>query len=238
MEEIIIPEKYKIDVEDITTGGLNGTGDFDILFRTMATHLDAEFSKNRLRGTDYATVYMGTAQMVMSESIKFALSKHGAELNAASTLASILKIEADTALAEEQLAKLRAETKLIEQQTLNAVTQNNVMLQQIAKLVAETELTGLKGKTEIAQTVNVAVDEKDHTDGIIGAQRRVYRAQHEGFNRNAEQQLAKLMADAFNVQYTTLDGLDIVPADFNLGSQDVAAVMEKAAEGVGVNIRG
>ena len=45
-----------IAVTDLTQSTLEGTGVFDVLMRATKVHLDAEFAKNRIKGSEYATV--------------------------------------------------------------------------------------------------------------------------------------------------------------------------------------
>ena len=87
-------------ITDLTQGTLEGTGVFDALMRANKVHLEAEFQKNRIKGPEYATVYLGSLQAVMQAALTF--------------LSQSQKVTAEIAL-------LEAQTALVAQQTLNAV---------------------------------------------------------------------------------------------------------------------
>ena len=127
----------------------------------------------------------------------------------------ILQLNKDKIPAE--IAHLNAQTALLGQQKLNAVIEGEVLTNQVCKLkaeydllmlqkdrtTAETSLLTQKIATERAQTTEIGVD----TNSILGRQKNLYLAQTEGFARDAEQKAAKLMADIWNVQRTTDEGI-------------------------------
>jgi hypothetical protein len=73
-----------IQVSDITnsTALTDGDGIFDKLIQAVERHIDGQFNKGRLAGTDYANVYLGSMQSVLSESIKFILGEQQADKQA------------------------------------------------------------------------------------------------------------------------------------------------------------
>ena len=56
----------------------DGTGVFDVLSKSVINHLDKQFKDDRISGTDYANVFLGVMQSVMSESNKFILAEQQA----------------------------------------------------------------------------------------------------------------------------------------------------------------
>ena len=58
-------------ITDLTQGTLEGMGVFDALMRANKVHLEAEFQKNRIKGPEYATVYLGSLQAVMQAALTF-----------------------------------------------------------------------------------------------------------------------------------------------------------------------
>ena len=69
-----------IEIEDLVNGSLisnvwTGTGVFDTLVNAVNENIKGEYQQGRLTGTDYATVYLGSMQSVISESIRFLLEK-------------------------------------------------------------------------------------------------------------------------------------------------------------------
>ena len=64
-----------IAVTDLTQSTLDGTGVFDVLMRATKAHLEAEYNKNRIKGAEYATVYLGSLEPVLRTSLDFLLQK-------------------------------------------------------------------------------------------------------------------------------------------------------------------
>lgn len=180
---------------DLTTASIEGTGVFDVLMRATAAQLDGEFAKNRIKGTEYATVYLGAMTQVLQTAAQFLLTKQKADLEA------------------ELLTKQIA---LVEQQRLNAITENTVLVAQECKLRAEYDLTMasiLRTNEEIALLTQKTATERGQTqalgvdaDSVLGRQKSLYLAQSDGFKRDAEQKATKIMVDSWNVRRTTDEG--------------------------------
>ena len=210
-----------ITTADLTTKSLTGTGVFDELMASVNVHLQNEYAAQRIRGPEYATVYLGAMQTVMQQSIAFLLAKE--------------KAEKDTALVEE-------ETLFVTQQKANAVINGTVLTAQKCKLdaefdliqdqelkvVAETALLTQKKVTEQAQTSSTAID----TASVIGKQISLYAAQTDGFTRDAEQKAAKIMVDTWNVRRTTDETTDADSTN-KLDNTNIGQVITKLKAGIG-----
>ena len=209
-------------ITDLTQGTLEGTGVFDALMRANKVHLEAEFQKNRIKGPEYATVYLGSLQAVMQAALTF--------------LSQSQKVTAEIAL-------LEAQTALVAQQTLNAVKEGDVLDAQRCKLQAEFDLTmsttlksaqeitllTQKVATERAQTTGLGVD----ADSVVGRQKALYQAQTTGFTRDAEQKAADLLVRSWSVQRTTDETGTTANATNMLNDATVGRAMTKLLAGVG-----
>lgn len=60
-----------IKIDDLTTCEIGGSGIFDKLMTTVALYINEEFSKGRLTGKDYATVYLGGMTGVLQASVAY-----------------------------------------------------------------------------------------------------------------------------------------------------------------------
>lgn len=181
-----------ITVAALTTATLDGAGVFDTLMRANKEHLEAEFKAGRIKGADYANVYLGSLQSVLAASVQFLLERDKSTL---------------------QAEKTKAEIALLDQQLLNAVTENTVLVAQECKLraeydatleqklrtAAETSLLNQKILTERAQTQAVGVDD----NSVVGRQKKLYEAQTSGFTRDAEQKAADLLIKTWATRRTT-----------------------------------
>jgi hypothetical protein len=206
---------------DLTTKTVGGTGVFDVLMSAAAAHLEAEFAKNRIKGTEYSEVYLGAMTQVLQTATQFLLTKQKADLEAQ--------------LLVKQIA-------LAEQQRLNAVVENTVLVAQECKLRAEYDLTMAnilrtneetalmtqKIATERAQTTAMGVD----ADSVVGRQKGLYLAQTNGFSRDAEQKAAKLLVDSWNVRRTT-DEATVADGTNLLNDATVGRAVSKLLTGVG-----
>ena len=212
-----------ITLEDLTQAKVDGTGVFDTLMRAMTGHLEKEFQLQRLRGAEYAQVYLGALQPVLQNATMFLLQKDEAAGKAALIDAQVRLTEKQIELAEAELLreqnnaelvaaqvlKVKAETKNLGQEYLNLQAQECVLkaqydLTMVQKLqtTAQTSLVQMKTTTEKAQTSGVGIE----PDSVVGKQIALYTAQADGFKRDAEQKAAKLLIDTWNVRRTTDSG--------------------------------
>lgn len=169
-----------ITINDLTLTTLEGTGIFDVLMRATKTHLEAEFNKNRIKGPEYSTVYLGSLESVMRTSLEFLLQRQKISLEAQLMEQQVLvaqaeveKANAQVELAKQQvlqskveleilqlnkdkipaeIAHLNAQTALLGQQKLNAVIEGEVLTNQVCKLKAEYDLLMLQKDRTTAET--------------------------------------------------------------------------------------
>jgi hypothetical protein len=211
-----------IQVSELTTGSKNGTGVFDQLMSTIDIRLADEFSNDRIKGTEYAKVYLGSMEAAITQGIQFLLG--GALL-----VAQEAKINAEIGLINSQRDKIASEILLIAQQIENAKLQESLIAAQIVKMQAEGELIGQKVLTEQAQILDTV--QGSSVTGMIGKQKDLLQAQRDGFARKAEQDLSKILSDSWSVRRTTDEGT-IAPN--GLKDDDITAVLEKAKTGIGL----
>jgi uncharacterized protein (DUF3084 family) len=140
-----------IAVADLTLATLEGTGVFDVLMRANKAHLEAEFNKNRIKGAEYATVYLGSLTQVMQTALQFLLTKEKTDLEAQllqkqillaqaqidKTASERLQVEAQTLLINQQRSNLVAEALNIPKQGLVLDAQKLQIAQQTTNLLAE-----------------------------------------------------------------------------------------------------
>ena len=116
-----------IDFTDFTTGTPAGDGYFDKLMLTIKGHIEQEYAQSRLRGPEYATVYLGLVTAAMDKALQFTLAKEQTELQ--------------NALLEEQIETTDLQQIQIEKQTLNIVAEGLNIPKQGNVLDAQTALT-------------------------------------------------------------------------------------------------
>lgn len=244
-----------IQVVDLTSGSIDGTGVFDKLMVSVKAHLTQEYRDQRIKGPEFATVYLGALDNVLNTSMQFLLQKArvgleaqlleqqiilaGLEVEKARIALEILEFEKEKTAAE--VLQIKAQTKLIEQQTLNAEVENRVLEAQVCKLKAEYDLTmnknlqttaeigllGQKTATEKAQVQAIGVD----PDSVIGKQKALYQAQTDGFARDSELKAAKMLVDTWSTRRMTDDA--IVVDDVNkLNDATIGRAVTKVLVGI------
>jgi hypothetical protein len=123
--------------------------------------------------------------------------------------------------------------------------QKDLSISQIKKTDGEVLLLGQKTITELAQTADIVptksiapgntnpwLNDSGSVTGVLNKQKGLYAQQTEGFKRDAEQKLAKLMVDSWTVRRTTDEGVTV---DANgLADIEIQKVLTKAKTGIGV----
>lgn len=104
-----------IPVSALTDTSLTGVGVFDVLMRANKAHLEAEFAKNRIKGSEYATVYLGSLEAVLRTALEFLLQQGKASAEIDVLLAQKCKLEAEFDLIILEKLKVTAETALLNQ---------------------------------------------------------------------------------------------------------------------------
>jgi len=240
---------------DLTTVSLNGEGTFDVLMSAVKLHLKGEYDSGRIKGTEYSSVYLGSLTQVLGQSVQFLLEKEKRslelellelekelaqaniekvreEINLAKKQLELLilqlpKMEAETLLLQRQAASQLLQDELIKAQTCKTQAEFDVIVEQKSKTAAETGFINQKKVTEIAQINSAGVD----AASIVGRQSALYGAQASGFERNAEEKVAKLLIDTWNVRRTTDEGVSANSTN-RLDDDSVGRAVTKLMEGI------
>ena len=170
-------------VTELTQATLDGTGIFDVLMRATKAHLEQEFNKNRIKGPEYSTVYLGALQTTMQLALGFMSQAKKQELEAQLLGKQIALVDAQVQQAQAQLLQIQAQTAQVEMQT-------QAVEAQILQATAQTAL--------IQQQKTNAQDE------LLTAAKQRARLEQEVVNLGAEKlridaQAAQLAAEALNV---------------------------------------
>ncbi len=210
----------------ITDGTVSGSGMFDQLMVAAKAHVQQEYAAGRITGSDYASVYLGVMQTVLQTAIQFQVNTEQVELLRQQTLQAIQQ----TALVTEQITKTTSETTLINQQVINTTNQNTTITKQQEQLDAQTLLISQQKLSEEAKIKDI-VDSVDVV-GTIGKQKTLYQAQIDGYARDAEQKLLKILVDTWTVRQTT-DGDDAPSA--GVDNPSILDMVNVARNGVGLS---
>lgn len=219
----------KVDIHDLTHATVDGNGVFDVLMRAVNAHLQKEWSANRLKGTEYSTVYLGALESTMNASLQFLLArdKTNAELDILKQQLINLGIEADNAT--KQGLDIVSKTALTDQQKLNAIVENIVLTNTALKVTAEKELLAQKKATELANVDGTGVN----ASSVVGKQTAVLQAQADGYARDAEQKAAEILVRGYSVLATNQDltATDSIP--WGIDAPNTNGVLTTLMTGIG-----
>ena len=156
-----------LNVTELTTAEIAGTGVFDVLMQSVKNHVQEEHAKSRITGKEYATVYLEALQSTMAQSIEYLLRAKtlGFELDNLGKQGVLLDHQAEIAIKDAQLkfaqiAQTQAQTELTEQQVKTAEAEAHKIPVEISLLRSNLELASVEKDLRIAQ-VGLAETEKD-----------------------------------------------------------------------------
>ncbi len=188
----------------------DGTGIFDIIAASVKLHLKDEWDAGRVTGTEYATVYLGTLQTTLQQSLAFLLTEQEASLKVEllekqveQAKEQIDLITAQTAQAHEAVAASQAKTRrenilnnkqvllveaqIAEQKYITA----NIRPQDLLKLEGEVSFIAAREAEVLASTVR--------SDAESAQKVLLMAAQTLGFASDTKQKILKQMNDGFAV---------------------------------------
>lgn len=144
-----------ITLADLTTASTSGTGVFDVLMRANKAHLEQEFLAGRIKGAEYATVYLGSLQAVMTAAVEFLLQKDKTALEAQLVEQQILLAQVEVTKAEAQVEQVRAQTLNLAAELLLLEANQEKIPAEIAQLTAQTALTNQQKVNAVAEGANI-----------------------------------------------------------------------------------
>ena len=218
-----------ITLDKLTSASAAGVGVFDVLMRSVKAQLDAEYQANRIKGSEYATVYLGSLQAVLQTSLDFLLQKQKASLEAqlleqqillAQT--EVLKSELQRQALEASLPKITAEidqltaqTAVVTQQKLNLVAEALNIEKQGLHLDAQAALSTQQKLNLIAEALNIP------TQGLVlVAQERKLKAEYDNLLLQNERTISEtiLLTQKYATERSQIEGSG-VDVDSIIGRQ-------------------
>lgn len=148
-----------LTINDLTEVKLDGLGVFDKLMAANALHLQREFEKNRIRGPEYSTVYLGSLTNVLNAAIAFLLAKDKSSIEL-----QILAVQLQ--IAQVELLKANVELQIMQANLLKVpaeiallTAQKDVAVQQVSNMQDDL-LTNAKQRNKIDQEILIAIKQE------------------------------------------------------------------------------
>ena len=123
-----------IQITDLTDGVLSpadewvGSGIFDKLIAAVNSNIEGQFNKGRIKGADYANVYLGSIQSVLQQSLQYVLQEKQTEAQV--DLAIVQKEEMVLNGASER-ALQAAQLAIAQKELLLKETELNIKLKEL-----------------------------------------------------------------------------------------------------------
>ena len=155
----------EITIDEITSGSIEGTGAFDEIMKAAQVRLSHEYDHDRLKGTDYSKVYLGTMESAMQQSIAYVLGRQQASSQADLTIkqGELIDIEVINSLKQgelidQQILKMKAEVTVLEKELIIMDSKIDLAEQEVLK--STQEILNLKEQNRLtsAQTENTQYD--------------------------------------------------------------------------------
>ena len=140
-----------ITLPQLTEATTTGSGVFDVLMKATKAHLEQEFTQGRIKGAEYATVYLGSLEAVMQNALQFLLQKDKVALDAELVKQQVELAKAELLIKQVELEKTRAELTILEKTVLKTDAEVELLTAQAAMVRAQTANEALQGKVLIAQ---------------------------------------------------------------------------------------
>jgi hypothetical protein len=230
----------KIEIDDLTTGVVGGTGHFDQLMTSLKAHLKEEYAANRISGAEYTKAYTSLVTAALQTATQMLLGRDQAYWQA-------LLVQAQAKVAENEIVKARVEIETARYAMLRAqfeaanvraafaltkaklatedASYGLLLAQGAAAVYTNTNLLPLQKdvlseqrEVQRAQTLNTRTDGTTIV-GTVGKQKDLYTQQITSYQRDAETKASKMFVDAWITQKTIDEGI-LAPTNFTNATLD------------------
>ena len=148
-----------VTLAKLTSAATDGVGVFDVLMRSVKLQIDAEYQANRIKGSEYSTVYLGALQAVLTTSFQFVLTQGKTNLEIATLQLGLTNLQKEIDLKDQQLLRTAKEIEVLEQKRLTELAQvestgvdaDSIIGRQKALYEAQTLGFGQEAKHKAAQ---------------------------------------------------------------------------------------
>jgi len=171
-----------------------GEGLFDQLMTTIDARLETQFKLQRIKGADYAKVYLGSMEAVLANSTQYLLGIMLIDEQRAKLVIEAGILELQEEKLQFEIDEILPLTKLLTQAQIDKIAAEiSLMGKQETKIDKEILFLTAKINTEDANVNATAAGVV--ANSIIGRQMELLRAQKLGFAGDLEVKAAKLHAD-------------------------------------------
>ena len=202
-----------LEIDDLTTGVVDGTGSFDRMMASHKAHLREQYAAGLISGDQYTKAYIELTTAALNAALQFLLAKDQTRFSNLTLQLQARKAEVDVVtsrvqleIAKFQLAQAETQTKLLEAQYVLTLMQ--VANEDVKYNLAERQIDLVNEQIEAtrAQTLDQRTDGSDIV-GSVGKQKELYDQQIDSYRKDAMQKVAKMYLDGWITQKTLDEGL-------------------------------
>lgn len=197
---------HKVDLADLTTGAVGGTGSFEVLMASMKEHLKGEFDKGRITGDQYTKAYVELTNLAMSTGLQFTMGQELAYWQAAGAREQAKALEIASVTAAVMLETAKAQLAMQRYQAELAQAQYVLTKLQLSSEDARYRLAVEQIEAAHSQHSDTKTDDTTPVAGTIKRQRDLLEEQREAFIRAADATVGKMYLDAWLTQLTINEG--------------------------------
>lgn len=213
-----------VTVDALTEAKIDGNGVYDVLMQATKAHLEGQYTSGRIKGAEYAQVYLAGLDAVLNASIQFLLAKD-------KTTKELELLDEQVALAKQQVINAEVEKRVLEAQVCKLQAEYDLTMANVTRTNSENQLIQEKILTERAQTQSLGVDD----NSVIGIQKTLYQAQINGYQRDAEQKATQIMVGTWNSRRVTDETTEANDQNKLLDSY-IGNVVSKLMTGINVKV--
>lgn len=204
--DVIVPD---ITTFNLTETDSNGNGVFDKLMKSVNSQILEQYQSDRITSDNYGTVYLGSLQAVLAQSVQFLLTKDKAAYDAALSLTQVKKgveeielVKSQKLLTDAQIDKTRQDISYsIAQESLIPFQQQQIS-QEILLLQAQVTKTNKENELIDQQILKIAQEVLVLEQQVLQSIQQVLVSQQEVLN--AQQQVLKTQAEVSLLDQRTI----------------------------------
>jgi hypothetical protein len=201
------------EVEELTSGVVEGTGSFDRIMSSLKAHLEDQYARGLITGDQYTKAYIEMTSMALSAAMQFVIQGDQAywqnlllQQQGRRAEVELVTTRVGLATAKAQYQAAQAQAEILEAQYVQAVLGIANEDARYNGTLAQIDLVREQLETARAQTTNTRTN-GDAVTGVVGKQKDLYTQQIDSYQKDAAFKVGKMYVDSWLTQKTIDEGL-------------------------------
>lgn len=145
-----------VTIDDLTTGLVDGTGNFDVIMSSIKAHLTEEYDAGRIHGSEYTKAYIDLVTAALSTATQFTLQRDAATYQNLLVQMQARAAQITSVIAAAELAKARQMLVLTHAQVLTA--QTDYARGKMALAIDDINYTKIEAEVEVVKAQELQVE--------------------------------------------------------------------------------